>query len=1003
MADNVYEVKWQQSINKGNGNQNYNFVQPTNKAIWDANTINTAWNDSGCYGGANAQNGSLMGSGSGCNFSGWNEDTGKSDMRNFTISPTYYSGTQNLRFMIDFGSGGRTINKRTFNWTGISNDQKTSIENSYLKEGDEGYRTNLSNQISVYSPYTRQYFNSPISGISNTPLNTAPLNELKINDLIWLPKFLIKEVEYYTYNDTAAGYRNQTITTGTWYTWADVKPEDKSPAGEYYDSDLFTKGYKEITAVNEDGVRYQYVAGVQLCPYYGKSSSTYNPSTDSYTSGTNPDDGFIYSSRQIFGTYTSDTDTYPIVGTQTTNRPLLYVCSEIYNAMTGGITYQIPTGILFGNTGASGTISSDFNVQSQWQFSSNAQLLTSGGISGFYTNFWVNNNQYYNGIFKGVDDPTTESVNPDFYTASSMATIDGSWISTAMNDSSYPTATHYYLQNNSPMSFSFAKTNRTINPQTLSYFSIQELWATIASLGCYVADGVDCATTAQTGRYTGNNNHLYLGYMDQNGITNGTMLQGKDIENSTQAGIDDIIQNTPYTPTIPGPGGGGGGDDPDDPSVPKEDQGSIPYNSTLPVVGAATSFLTSYILNTSQVNSIGYNLWSKVNSNTETDARAMLSNFYRLNNSGDVNVDYGLTLAEIPDYFVALRWFPFSLGNNVDKVSTGESAIRVGTGLTPISAGNTTTYTIQNAMCYLDGGSVSVPWTYESYLDYEPYTSASIYVPYCGTTEVQPSLIMGRTISLHYSVSLLTGAICAIVMVTSSNGVSYPLCVLNGMVGFDIAITGNTQNAQIRNALSARDNYYLGQWNAITSGLKTVGATVGASSFIGNMSSGMEGAGGLQSVRDFISDAGDVGLKGAIGNAFKYNSNLFNGAISAASGLAIGSSVASAIGGPVLQNQAYENQLPFVYGTQPLVVGSSSSMANLILPQKAFVQIRRKNRHDLDSTTYGNAFGYESKNSKRLGDLNGFTKCINPKIDINGATETERNLIYGYLQTGVYL
>jgi hypothetical protein len=34
-------------------------------------------------------------------------------------------------------------------------------------------------------------------------------------------------------------------------------------------------------------------------------------------------------------------------------------------------------------------------------------------------------------------------------------------------------------------------------------------------------------------------------------------------------------------------------------------------------------------------------------------------------------------------------------------------------------------------------------------------------------------------------------------------------------------------------------------------------------------------------------------------------------------------------------------------GTQPLVVGSSSSMANLILPQTAFVQIRRKNRHEL--------------------------------------------------------
>ena len=78
-------------------------------------------------------------------------------------------------------------------------------------------------------------------------------------------------------------------------------------------------------------------------------------------------------------------------------------------------------------------------------------------------------------------------------------------------------------------------------------------------------------------------------------------------------------------------------------------------------------------------------------------------------------------------------------------------------------------------------------------------------------------------------------------------------------------------------------------------------------------------------------------------------------------------------------------------------------MANLILPQTAFVQIRRKNRHDLGADIYGNTYGYESKNSKRLGDLNGFTKCVNPKLSISGATESELNLIYGYLQTGVYL
>ena len=844
MADNVYEVKWQQSINKGNGNQNYNFVSPTNKAIWDANEINTAWDNSGCYGGANAQNGSLMGSGSGCNFSGWNEDTGKSDMRNFTISPTYYSGTQNLRFMIDFGSGGRGINKRTFNWTGISNDQKTSIENAYLKEGDEGYRTNLSNPISVYSPYTRQYFNSIISGIANTPLNTAPLNELKINDLIWLPKFLIKEVEYYNYNDTAAGYRNQTITTGTWYTWADVKPEDKSEEGQYYDEDLFTKGYKEITAVNEDGVRYQYVAGVQLCPYYGKSSSTYNPATDSYTSGTNPDDGFIYSSRQIFGSYTSDTDTYPKVGTQTTNRPLLYVCSEIYNAMTGGITYQIPTGIVFGNVGASGTISSDFNVQSQWQFSSNTQLINSG-ISGFYTNFWVNNNQYYNGIFKGVNDPTVESVNPDFYTASSIATIDGSWISTAMADSSYPAAAHYYLQNNSPMSFSFAKTNRTISPQTLSYFSIQELWATIASLGCYVADGVDCATTAQTGRYTGNNNHLYLGYMDQNGITNGTMLQGKDIENSTQAGIDDIIQNTPYTPTIPGPGGGGGGDYPS-PNPSGENQpdykgNNIPARTERNNLGNIGASATYYVLSDNLMGNFNSKLWGQP------------ADFYEA---------LQFTLDATPsifDYIISCTYYPL----NLSSYKGSPQDVYMGTG----AKFGLNEYVLNTLSATLDFGSISLtdpifhPYEgNEAFLNLNPYTKVSITIPYAGSYDLNASEVAGGTLALTGDLSFITGKITYTLTLTTAEGSTYPILKHSAKVGCDMKLSGTDGSRQAAQMVSSGINWgksLLSTTGSIfTNGEKAVG-----NSLVGNVVGAVSGLSNIaNSVADFTADTASLAL-----------------------------------------------------------------------------------------------------------------------------------------------
>lgn len=777
----IYQVKWKQSINKGNGNQLYDFVSTTDKAIWDANAINTAWNDSGCYAGANAQNGSLMGAGCGCNFSGWNADTGKSDMRNFTISPSYYSGTQNLRFMIDFGSSGRGINKKTFKWTGISNDQKTSIENSYLKEGDEGYRTNLLNPISVYSPYNRAYFNSSINGISNTPLNIAPLNELKINDLIWLPKFLIKEVEYYNYNDTAAGYRNMTTNSGTWYTWDEIKPVDKSPAGEYYDEDLFTKGYKEITAVNEDGVRFKYVAGVHLCPYYGKTSSTYNPSNDTYVNGTNPDDGFVYSSRQIFGTHVSDAGTYPVVGSYTTNRPLLYVCSETYNATTEGIIYQMPAGIIFSNTSAGGTISSDFDVQSQWAFTSNAQLFTNGGISIYYTNFWMNNNQNYNGFFKGVDDPTVDSVNPDFYMAGSIAEIDGSWISTAMDDSTYPTAVHYYLQNNSPMSFSFAKTNRSINPQTLSYFSIQELWATIASLGCYVAGDVDCATTAPTGHYVGNNNHLYLGKMDASGITNGTMVQGSDIANQPQAEIDDIIKHTPYTPIVPGPGGGGGGDDPSNPPTPSgKGEGKLTGDATTGIKDRflGTGSIKYYALAPSDTTELKTLLWAQAKTFYEAIQIA------------------GRQSASIFDYISSFRYYPASV-SAMGFTTDSASDIYLGTGAkfkktdgTDYQLVQVNGFVSQFDWCRWDLSTFS-GWR-NNFLDYSPYCKLSIYLPYAGTFDLDLQTVAAMmditqaTIRVSVCIDINTGSMTYYVDADNC-------LVLNKTVklGVDLPISGN--------------------------------------------------------------------------------------------------------------------------------------------------------------------------------------------------------------------
>jgi len=75
-----------------------------------------------------------------------------------------------------------------------------------------------------------------------------------------------------------------------------------------------------------------------------------------------------------------------------------------------------------------------------------------------------------------------------------------------------------------PIAYSTNRAGTTINPMTCSYFSGQSLWATIASLGCYVAADTETAQKAQVGAYVGNNNRVYLGEMSEGGITDGVML-----------------------------------------------------------------------------------------------------------------------------------------------------------------------------------------------------------------------------------------------------------------------------------------------------------------------------------------------------------------------------------------------------------------------------------------------------------------------------------------------
>lgn len=101
----------------------------------------------------------------------------------------------------------------------------------------------------------------------------------------------------------------------------------------------------------------------------------------------------------------------------------------------------------------------------------------------------------------------------------------------------------------------------------------------------------------------------------------------------------------------------------------------------------------------------------------------------------------------------------------------------------------------------VDCGSVTVNKFTGSFLDFEPYTKASIYLPYIGVKNVSINDIMGKTIYLKYTIEVLSGACVAHLMV--DNTVLYEW---GGNCGARIPLTNLNWNNTINSVISIAAN-----------------------------------------------------------------------------------------------------------------------------------------------------------------------------------------------------
>ena len=167
------------------------------------------------------------------------------------------------------------------------------------------------------------------------------------------------------------------------------------------------------------------------------------------------------------------------------------------------------------------------------------------------------------------------------------------------------------------------------------------------------------------------------------------------------------------------------------------------------------------------------------------------------------------------DGLIDLRLYPF---NVAEKSGGGASkSIVVGRTDTKVSGIEINDY---NAV--LDLGSCTFFPNFGNFLDYEPFTTASLYIPYVGIVPISTADFMGQTISCKMVVDITTGSCTAIVFAND-----IPIIYKNGNIGVEIPMTG-TNSAEYASRIAG----------GLTSGASDI-ALGAASKSVGQVVSGV--------------------------------------------------------------------------------------------------------------------------------------------------------------------
>lgn len=243
-------------------------------------------------------------------------------------------------------------------------------------------------------------------------------------------------------------------------------------------------------------------------------------------------------------------------------------------------------------------------------------------------------------------------------------------------------------------------------------------------------------------------------------------------------------------------------DPPEEPEIPDNisDEGVTPELNSDTKIIAPSLFITQYVMNANSLRVLGETLWKSWNDSSSYVWENFLFNFY--SQTGTFNITAAL------DYIISLQIYPFDIGGIIDYIGTDfygvSDGVYMGTGVTNFTYNWGHNIPIINSVVGKIRMGECVVTSDKAYNDFRDMYNSSVlcYLPFCGTIQLNPVDVWGRTLRCTYLIDFQAGACTAIVECEGDTGY-FPVGSKSGQIGFKIPI--NATNAGQLAATFARD------------------------------------------------------------------------------------------------------------------------------------------------------------------------------------------------------